>query len=341
MAIFRTGHMGDTVCAIPAFRLVRRYFANGSLSLVCDAPALGKVAAKEIAQRLGIFDRIETYRSEQGWRTLRDLFSVMQRLCIDVLVNLPQLHKSRRTLLKESVFFRLAGVGCLYGFRPSVCRDEWQPTEADRLVQMLNEEGIGGEEPVYDIPNDREAAARMAEVLRGVGVEPDRPYVVFCGGGKAPTQRWGLDRYAAVLEEMHARTGWPLVAIGSREDVVAYRREFVSIPRDLSILAEPMCMGELIELVRRAACYVGNDTGPMHLAAAVGCPVIAVMSARNKPGQWDPDVTPNMVIRHRTKCEGCWGERCPCEEQTCLSLITADEVIARAVPFLESLRPAP
>ena len=337
VVIFRTGQMGDTVCAVPAFRLLRSHFREASLTLLCDAAAPGHVAASEIIGRLDIFDGIVSYRAMRGWHTWLEVFRIMRRLQPDILVQLPQANKPAKTMKMQRLFFRLSGVRRLYGFRPHACAAEWRPNEPLRLVRVLNDEGFAGEKPEYALPVDENAASSVREKMRTLGIEDAAPYVVFCGGGKTPAQRWPLDRYAVALKRLSRVTGLPVVAVGSPADARAYESEIIPRFPDIRIIGAALTMAELAALLADATCYVGNDTGPMHLAAAMGCPVVAVISARNRPGQWDPDVRRRVLIRHRTECEGCRLTACGEKGHRCMEAISADDVVARMVPFVKSL----
>jgi ADP-heptose:LPS heptosyltransferase len=79
---------------------------------------------------------------------------------------------------------------------------------------------------------------------------------------------------------------------------------------------------------RRARLFVGHDSGPMHLAAAVQTPCVAIFAARNKPRVWFPYGTQHHVIYHKTNCWGCGLETCIVERKRCLTSITVDEVAA-------------
>lgn len=337
MVVFRTGHLGDTVCAIPAFRLLRAHFRASHLTLLCDRPAGGKVAAWDVIERLELFDRAVSYQSGRGWRTLRELFTVVRQLRPDVLVQLPQVDRSPQDYVDQRRFFRLAGVRRLYGFTPRVITDEWHPNEPRRLVDLLNEEGIVGEKPNYDIPVDQSALAAVRLKMDALQVDLARPYLVFCGGGKTATQRWPTDRYASVLERLARELHLPIVAVGGPTDVESYRREIAPRLPNLRIIAEPLDLMELFEVLRFATAYVGNDTGPMHLSAAVRCPVMAVISARNKPGRWDPDVSPRLILRHRTSCEGCRLDGCVVEQHRCMTGISADAATEEMLAFVQTL----
>ena len=80
-------------------------------------------------------------------------------------------------------------------------------------------------------------------------------------------------------------------------------------------------------IIRKAKMFIGHDSGPMHLAAAVGTPVIAIFSARNKPGEWFPNGDIHKVLYHKTECFGCNLEVCDVENNKCIRSITVLEVM--------------
>lgn len=335
--VHRTGHLGDTVCAIPAFRLLRRHFTGAELVMLCDRPSKQKVAAWDVVTRLELFDRLISYESGKGWRTPLELFRLVRRLAPDVVVQLPQVDRTARSIAAQRLFFQLAGVGRLVGFRSWDCSQEWHPNEPHRLIRLLNDEGIPGSKPPYAIPLDQGPLASLRVKLENLDVDLEQPYLVFCGGGKTATQRWPLGRYAQVLNSIYRRWQIPVIAAGGPDDLDAYRREILPVFPQLQIPSSGLLIIELVELLRFALAYLGNDTGPMHLAAAVDCPVATVMSARNKPGTWDPDITRRLIIRHRTPCEGCRLSECLVEQHRCMTAIDTQRVEGELFGFLHDL----
>ena len=84
-------------------------------------------------------------------------------------------------------------------------------------------------------------------------------------------------------------------------------------------------------MLSRCIAYVGNDSGPMHLAAMVGTPCVAVFSAREARGRWDPFGTRHVMLRKQTECAGCMLEECVSEANRCLTAIGVEDVVAAAV----------
>jgi ADP-heptose:LPS heptosyltransferase len=77
----------------------------------------------------------------------------------------------------------------------------------------------------------------------------------------------------------------------------------------------------------RAELFVGHDSGPMHLSACVGTPVVAIFAARNIPRQWFPFGDRHRVVYHRVECWGCGLETCIEQRKKCLMSITVEEVM--------------
>ncbi len=334
--LYRTGHLGDTVCAIPAFRRVRERFADAELTLLCDRPRGAQVPAADVASGLGVFDRIATYRSGRGLLTLWELRRRVRSAAPDLLLMLPQLQEPPAGVERKRRFFARCGARDARGLNLPFQPRAWQPTEAQRLLRILSAVGIDGPSPGYRIPPRPAARASLAEKLRPGGLDLAAPFVVFCGGGKSATQRWDPWRHGQVLHRLAGRFHLPIVGVGGPADLAGYQAELRPVVPGLK-LPPPLTLDELFELLRRALAYWGNDTGPMHVAAAVGCPVAVVMSGRAPPGAWHPDVERKLVFRQRTECEACFLSECVRERHRCLTGISVETVWAGLGPFLEQL----
>lgn len=337
VAVLRTGRLGDTVCAIPAFRRLREHFSDRGLVLVCDEAPGGRVGPREVCEWLGIFDSVETYRSRPGFQGLAALLGAVRRAGAAEIVMLPPVREAPgRSRFRARLLRVLSGarVRC-----PGVVKSEgqWRPNEAERLLQVLEGLGIRGSKPAYALPEDRGLALGVDAVLASAGCGATDAFAVFCGGGACATQRWPIEGYREVMRELHDRFGLRFVGIGTPEETAAWEREFGGDADWFCRIPGGLAVPEMAEVLRRARCYLGNDTGVMHLAAAAECPVVAILSARNEPGMWDPDVEPRLVIRHRTECEGCWLRECEVEAHRCMREISVERVVRESVAFLKGL----
>ncbi len=147
------------------------------------------------------------------------------------------------------------------------------------------------------------------------GINPGAAY----GGAK----RWRPDRFAAVADRLVKEFGGRAVILGGRDDM-AIEREVAGFMRSEPIRAAgSTTIKRLISLIARCTLFVTNDSGPMHIAAALSVPIVAVFGPTN------PDTTspmgPAAIVWHEFDCSRCLLRSCPIDHR-CMESITADEV---------------
>ena len=144
-------------------------------------------------------------------------------------------------------------------------------------------------------------------------------------GAAWPNKRWPAERFGAVARHLRARHGWPsIVAWGPGEEDLA--RAVVAAADGAAALAPATSLGELLAIVGAAGLVVSGDTGPLHLAAALGTPIVGIYGptdpARNGP--WSPaDVTLS-----RNRACACHHQRRCTAAAWCLDELAVDEVSA-------------
>jgi ADP-heptose:LPS heptosyltransferase len=162
-----------------------------------------------------------------------------------------------------------------------------------------------------------EEAARIQEKLRG------RPYVVIHPGSAMATKRWEPQRFAAIARNLTARGLTIVVTAGPGEESFASQ---VAHDVPATVLLFSLTVAELAELIRGARLYLGNDAGPMHLAAAVGTPVIAVWGSSDSR-RWRPWNVESRVVQNPFECNPCPGYRClVAESPLCIESVTVEQV---------------
>src|SRR6185295_17792356 len=168
-------------------------------------------------------------------------------------------------------------------------------------------------------------AEKMQAALR------NRKYVVIHPGSLFATKRWDAGRFAHVARELQAEgftialTGGP----GEESVVIDVARE---VPGTAILLG--LTIPELAELIRGAKLYVGNDSGPMHLASAVGTPTVAVWGSSDSR-RWRPWGVPSRVVQNPFECNPCPGYRClVADTPLCIESVSVEQVTAAAKELL-------
>jgi heptosyltransferase-1 len=191
------------------------------------------------------------------------------------------------------------------------------------LAQATGGKGLPSMRPEF--PHDHQAEAKIAAEL---GNGPGNLVILNPGAGWAAKQ-WPADRYGLVAKALAADGMKPIINFSSAEHGVALQ---VAASSDGTALPMASTIGELIALTRRARLFIGGDTGPMHLAAALGVPVVAIFGPTD-PARNGPHGTKSVVLRNPASRTSLSHTSRP---DPGLEQISAGEVIGAARHLLES-----
>lgn len=179
------------------------------------------------------------------------------------------------------------------------------------------------------------AEYRMMLRLRELGLTGDRPWLVIHPGATAPSRRYSPESFAQVGRSLYER-GMAIVFTGNpqEKDLVESIRQQMQVP-SISLVGE-LDVADLIALVQAAPLLLCNNTGPVHLAAALGTPVVDLYALTNL--QHTPWQVPSRVLFHDVPCRVCYRSICPEGHHHCLELVTPDQVVAAVLELLEETR---
>ena len=166
------------------------------------------------------------------------------------------------------------------------------------------------------VPRPADVAAARTR-LAAAGIDPDRPWILLHPGASAASRRYPAAHWAQVLRLLAQELQLPLVLTGSAdESELVDGIQFASAVPAVS-LAGRLALGELGAALRLAAVAVTNNTGPAHMAAAVGTPVVDLYALTNP--QHTPWKVRSRVLFHDVPCRFCYKSTCPEGHQACLA----------------------
>lgn len=204
-----------------------------------------------------------------------------------------------------------------------------------RLVDRYRALAGAGPAGPADYPLLRGDADSQAAILTRLGLDRERPVLALCPGAEyGPAKRWPEAHYAAVAQARLAQ-GWQVWLFGSAADRAACQA-IADLAPGCRSLAGDTTLAEVVDLIACAAQAVTNDSGLMHVAAAVGVPLVAVY------GSTDPGYTPPLsetakVVRLGLDCSPCFKRECPLGHLNCLKQLLPDRVLTE----LDTIAAAP
>ncbi len=335
LAVIRFGGAGDVLLATPVLEALSGAWPSTRILFVVKAPLAPLVAHHPAVHQVVTLAPGESPWSlarrlrERGASAVLDLHGkIRSKLLHAALPGLPWATWHKRDLA-ETVAVKLAGR------RPRVAlrQADRYHAAAERLVGRPLPRGclrhhLG--------PEDRAVAGAA---LREAGANPDRPFVVLSPGAAWATKRWPPERYGALAAHAIA-AGFQVAVPGSAAErpLAARIREVAPQALDLSGRLD---LGGLAGLLDRCRAFAGNDSGPMHLARALGVPTLAFF------GSTDPamfDLTDHRPLYRGLSCSPCsfYGRsRCPEGHFQCMLGIDAETAWQAFLPLLAGARRPP
>lgn len=334
--------LGDAVMALPALADLRAHFARAHL-VVAARPGLAPLYT-----RVAGVDEILTLAGRGGWAALRDVGNEAAALragAFDVAVLLPNSFRSALAAAR-------AGIPERWGFATDwrgrwltrrVPRSRAHAHHADYYRALLSGLGIATG-TAYARVEARPDEGRAVLDQHGV---PRQTPVLVCAPGAAygRAKQWLPERYAELAELVAARLGWQVVLVGARVDTAVCAEIAATASRARIVdLSGRTTLVELAGVLAAASAVVTNDSGAMHLAAAVGARVIAVFGAtderRTAPLAAGPDAPAAVILAHDVFCRPCLLRECPIDHR-CMRGVTAARVFDAVVRAVESAPEGP
>ena len=322
--------IGDALLAQPLFARLRQKFPGSTvdaLAPVWTAPVLRRMP--EIAEVIDApFGHGELKLAER-WNLARSL----RGRIYDQAIILPNTLKSALIPFFAGVPVRTGFTGELrYGLLNRVHNLDAQalPLMAERYAQLAEPPGSPPARPLADVKL-RVDEENLVQALGRLGLSRSKPMVAFCPGAEyGPAKRWPA-RYFAELAVKLAAQGRAIWLFGSDKDR-EIGEEIVRLSAGGAInLCGRTDLASAIDLLSLAEVVVSNDSGLMHVAAAVGRPVVALYGS-SSPEHTPPLSRTHRIVRTGIDCSPCYARECPLGHFKCMNELTPARVLQEIRP---------
>ncbi len=337
--IFRTGNIGDAVCAIPSILAVKRNFPKARVTLLSSPGQIGLPGAKDIFIKEEYVNELIIYYKQdiKGIKGKRKLVRQLRKYKFDLFIELPQNMARFRDLVRNIIFAKLLGVKYAFGFQidnikifphaQSIYASV--PNEVDRLLGVLVKEGLGLGAPVNTLFVPEADKIKIKEFISSL---PNDKFVIIHPHAKRQTNLWPPERFAEVAQCILKDHNMLVLITGGAQD--ADRAQAL---KDIIGDRALNCAGnfnilQTAELLKYSRLLISNDTGVVHIAALLNIPVVGIYSSWQIRGRWYPYGKNHIVIRKEPACHTCFKDYCG--HLTCLKMISVDDVCKAVTQIL-------
>lgn len=369
--VYRTARLGDFIVAIPALVALRRRFPKARIALMTitsTMPNMQKVTNTYtgssgefdlpwlafVTPSLGDETRV---LSMSAWRMgLEQARQLVRELKPEVAFVLPFSGEGGLRRTKKLLFLWLAGIRCpVYGWRVrsdfSIMREAqfrsgrvehqvWGPLHAIAECSLITP--VAESEVSFQIAQNAEAEVWAEQVwVRQGWNRADRVVAIF-PGGTFPHKRWPTQKFVQLCESLQQEQDLHLIILGAASDSEACVRLTEKLNGKALNLVGQTSLHQMVSVLRRCCLFVGNDSGPAHLASAVGGPCVTLTSSIEYPGWWEPWNSRRSTIRYSVPCEHCFSYTdCPLGTRDCIERIEVSKVLAACYSILREPIPRP
>ncbi len=339
--VMKISASGDVVLATPSIRALRQRFPRAHITVLVGRENRDLLNRCPYLDDLAVFDR-----SRDG--TLSGLLRLGRRLRaaeVDLVVDF------QNSRISHWLGW-LSGAPQRYGYagrrwsgllthRAVHPSGPMPPVEHQlRLLQLLGIQGAPDHLELWPGPSDERGVDNL---LGQAWIAESQPLVAVHPGAGWASKRWPEERYAELVDRLAAEAKARVVLTGSEEDRPLCGRIQQKAQSKPVVAAGQTTLNEMAALLRRCRVFIGGDTAPLHIAAAVGTPLVAIFGPTD-PARHLPPSPQLRLLRSEIPCSPCYRARCPrpgSGRMECMRLITVDEVAGAALSYLRAGAPRP
>ncbi len=327
--LIKLRYLGDVVLCTPLLPLVRKRFPEAKITFLVNP------GAAEVLEGNPYLDAVWELPRQSWWQQLKFIQQIRER-DFDVVIDLTDGDRS-------AFLAWVAGAPVRLGYNRE---QRWRgklytqvlPSEygtmhmvdyhQQALVGLGIHESVG--EPEVFV---RSKASQPDKDLLSQVSTNGQPIVLLHPTARYDNKAWPLERFAEVADWL-SEQGMRVVLIGGKQDILIGQQILNVTTHKPENLMGKTALSQLVSVMKRSQLLIGNDGGPMHMAAAVGCPVVGLFGPTD-PAVWGPRGSKVKVIYKGVDCEKCFYTECLRGEESCMRQISVEEVCQTAQSLLQ------
>ena len=336
-----TNWVGDAIMALPALRAVRARFPEAQIAIVARPYVADIYRDQQICDQIIDYDLQGVHAGFSGRERLAEKLR-LQKFDVALLLqnafdaawvawraNIPErigyARDGRRFLLTKAVPVPKPGEVPLHEkfyYLELLRRAGWVESLSDEsFIAMI-------------VPEEKRSLA--SSFLLKSGARPNALRIAIGAGASYGSAKcWAPSRFAEVANRLQTQTDADIVLFGTATETAVSNAIAAELRRAPIDLTGKTAISDLPALLSHCHLFIGNDSGAMHVAAAVGLPVVAVFGPTDPRGT-APATPRSTVVQEKPYCSPCFLRRCPTDHR-CMTKVTPDMVEAAAKPWLASI----
>jgi len=319
-------HLGNLLVSLSAICSLRDCFNDKTLFLVVDD------SYREILEAVEGFNIIQFYPRRQLmdcppikrlWMFFRFVLGI-RKLSAEMVIDLEGRQTSSLITLLAGAPLRVgrstAKLANVYNRRVMLSTGKHKTYNYTDIIEAV---GCPRPDVNFRLTATDDKRKSLAEILHREGIDPEQPIVCMHPGAGKIYKQWSTEGFAEIIDWLSSK-GFQVVLVGSSIDSGKIEDiEALTSTKPLRLDGK-LTLGELMALFEQGNIFIGNDSGPMHLAALTGIPVVALFSTADE-NRWKPLSDKCVILRTEIPCDECTGKKCEYNFK-CMNSISPEDV---------------
>jgi len=331
--VIKISSLGDIILAVPSLRSLREKFKDAHISVLVD------LHYKDILQNCPYLDEILSYNLKGApifSRKFRNIYRGLMREKFDIVVDLQNNTKSHLlgflSMAPKRYGYRNKKLGILLNYGIRDVGKELDPiNHQQRILNMLGIDILDRNLTLWPKKEDLEYVENL---LKGEWLAEDQVLIGMniTASSKWQTKRWPIKNFAKLADELTKRYNARIVITGSDEDKEEAEKLNRLTKAKPIIASGKTTFMQLVALIARSEVFITGDSAPMHIAAAMKTPFVALFGPTS-PKRHFPPAQKCTVIYKKLKCSPCYKPKC--NTRTCMKKISEDEVLSAVSKYIK------
>ncbi|MBL7071164.1 MAG: lipopolysaccharide heptosyltransferase II [Candidatus Omnitrophica bacterium] len=337
--IIRTDRIGDVVLSTPVITALRQASPDAYIAFMVRPYARDIVDGNPNLDEVILYDK---YGVHKGFFSTLSFARDIRKKSFDTAIILHPTNRAHIITFAAGIPERIGWSGKLSFLLTRALKDEkflGKKHEFEYTLDILKAIGVEAREKGLFVPVKEMSRASVDAKLSERGIGASKEILAVHPGASCRSKRWPLERFASLIEILRGRYDLETVLVAGPGDAAYTSALKESLKGKATDLSGETTVGELAALLERSKLFISNDSGPVHIATAVGAPSIVIFG-RKQPGlgpkRWGPTGKGDIIFHKDAGCEICLAHNCE-QGFRCLKAITVEDVLVEVEKLLQKI----
>ncbi len=330
--IVRADRIGDVVLSTPVIKALRDEYPNAYIAMMVSPYTREIVEGNPYLDEVIIYDKDVRHKS---WFNSLRFACALRKKRFDLSLILHPQNRSHLVSFFAGIPRRIGynrKLGFLLTDRIRHTKHRGEKHELEYNLDLIRVLGIEPKDKNLFIPIKEDVENWVDVLYNKEGLISSDKILAIHPGASCPSKIWPQERFAPVADRLVEKYGFKVIVVGGLQDLLLAQNLIQRMLYPVINLAGKTSLSQLSCILKRCRLFIANDSGPVHIAVAVGAPVISIFGRNQKglsPKRWGPLGPRDKVLHKEVGCIECLAHNCK-KEFACLKAISIEDVIEAA-----------